>query len=296
MHLFRAIADLSGRLVETLSAVSARARLCPCSGVRDRIRVGIWSGTLGLFAVGWSPLAQAHFLELIPSTEIVDAASGPALRLDLRFTHPMARGPVMPMGVPVRFGVLTSMGPQDLLGALEPAAIAGARVYSAGFQVERPGDHVFFVEPAPYWEPAEGKLILHYTKVVVDAFGGGGAWDAEVGLPVEIAPLVRPYGLWTGNLFRGIVKRDGTPVPFAEVEVEWRNDGSVTPPADAFETQVIKADANGSFAYAMPHAGWWGFAALLEAPEPLPGPNGKPVPVEQGALIWVRVHDMTAAP
>jgi uncharacterized GH25 family protein len=120
----------------------------------------------------------------------------------------------MPMGVPVRFGVLTPMGPQDLLGTLEPAAIGDARVYSAGFQVKRPGDHVFFVEPAPYWESAEGKLIVHY--------------------------------------------------------------------ANAFGTQVIKADANGTFAYAMPRAGWWGFAALFEAPEPLPGPDGKPVPVEQG--------------
>jgi cobalt/nickel transport protein len=49
--------------------------------------------TLGLFAAGLSPSAQAHFQELIPSTEMIDSASGPSLRLDLRFTHPMARGP-----------------------------------------------------------------------------------------------------------------------------------------------------------------------------------------------------------
>jgi len=242
-----------------------------------------------------SPHSQAHFQELIPSTEIVDAAAESLLRLDLRFTHPMAQGPVMPMGQPVRFGVLGPRGRQDLRGTLEPATIDGAPAYSAVFGVERPGDHVFFVEPAPYWEPAEGKWIVHYTKVVVDAFGGGGAWDAEIGLPVEIAPLVRPYGLWTGNLFRGVVKRNGQPVPFAPVEVEWRNDGSVMPPADAFETQLIKADANGTFAYAMPRAGWWGFAALLDATEPMPGPEGEPVPVEQGGLIWVRARDMTSA-
>ncbi len=250
---------------------------------------------LAVFAAVLSPQSQAHFQELIPSTEIVDAAADRVLRLDLRFTHPMAQGPVMPMGQPVRFGVLGPRGRQDLRGTLEPATIDGAAVYSAVFTVERPGDHVFFVEPAPYWEPAEGKWIVHYTKVVVDAFGGGGAWDAEIGLPVEIAPLVRPYGLWTGNLFRGIVKHNGQPVPFAPVEVEWRNDGSVVPPADAFETQLIKADANGTFAYAIPRAGWWGFAALLDAPEPMPGPDGEPVPVEQGGLIWVRARDMTSA-
>ena len=76
-----------------------------------------------------------------------------------------------------------------------------------------------------------------------------------VGLPVEIEPLVRPTGLWTGNLFRGIVTKGGEPVPFAEIEVEYVNDGSIAAPNDAFVTQVIKADAGGVFAYAMPRAG-----------------------------------------
>jgi cobalt/nickel transport protein len=263
------------------------------SPLRAGARLG--AAFLAVFTPVISPPSQAHFQELIPSTEIVDTAGDRVLRLDLRFTHPMAQGPIMPMAVPARFGVLGPGGRQDLRGALEPATIDGAAVYSAVFNVERPGDYVFFVEPAPYWEPAEGKWIVHYTKVVVDAFGGGGAWDAEIGLPVEIAPLVRPYGLWIGNLFRGVVKHNGQPVPFVPVEVEWRNDGSVVPPADAFETQLIKADANGTFAYAIPRAGWWGFAALLDAPEPMPGPHGEPVPVEQGGLIWVRARDMTSA-
>ena len=82
---------------------------------------------------------------------------------------------------------------------------------------------MFFIEPAPYWEPAEQKMIVHYTKVVVDAFGAEDGWDARVGFPVEIEPLARPYGLWTGNTFRGIVLREGKPVPFATVEVEYYN-------------------------------------------------------------------------
>ena len=39
-----------------------------------------------------------------------------------------------------------------------------------------------------------------------------------------------------------------------DIEVEGVNDGSVKPSADAFTTQVIKADAAGVFAYAMPKA------------------------------------------
>ena len=42
--------------------------------------------------------------------------------------------------------------------------------------------------------------------------------------------------------------------PLTDIEVEGVNDGSVKPSADAFTTQVIKADAAGVFAYAMPKA------------------------------------------
>lgn len=246
---------------------------------------------LCLSLLGVAP-AGAHFQELIPSVDILTAESGNEVELSLTFTHPMEGGPVMAMGQPIRFGVIGPAGEADLRSTLAPRSIDGARAFSASYRVERPGDHVFFVEPAPYWEPAEGVMIVHYTKVVVDAFGGGGRWDREVGFPVEITPLARPYGLWTGNQFRGIVEQDGKPVAFAEVEVEWRNDGTLTPPADAFVTQVVKTDASGVFSYVMPRAGWWGFAALLESETTMKNPDGKDVPVEAGALIWVHTRDM----
>ncbi len=263
-----------------------------------RIRFGL------AFSLAIAPAAQAHFQELIPSTDQVTARGAEGLTLDLTFTHPLTRGPVMAMGEPVRFGVLGPRGLVDLRAGLEPVTRDGKRAYRARYPIQRPGDYVFFVEPAPYWDPGEARMIVQYTKVVVDAFGAGEGWDRLVGLPLEIEPLVRPYGLWTGNLFRGIVRRDGEPVPFALVEVEWRNDGSIDRPAArptpddpprstvALETQVIKADGNGVFSYAMPRPGWWGFAAVLEAPAKVPGPDGGPVPVEEGALIWVRVRDM----
>jgi len=116
---------------------------------------------------------------------------------------------------------------------------------------------------------------------------------ALVGLPVEIEPLVRPYGLWTGNAFRGIVRKNGQPVPFAEVEVEYYNVGNqVKPPADPFITQVIKADGQGVFTYVMPRAGWWAFAALVDGDEKMKSPEGEAVDVELGGLIWVRTVDM----
>ena len=235
--------------------------------------------------------AFAHFQEILPATDIYDGSAGP-LAIDLAFTHPMERGPAMEMKRPVRFGVLGPQGDADLLSTLTEKAGAPALAWTTGFTPTEPGDYIFYVEPQPYWEPSEDKSIIHYSKVIVDSFGWGADWEKLVGLPVEIEPLARPYGLWTGNIFSGIVRRDGAPVPYAEIEVEWVNDGSITAPADAYITQVIRADGNGVFQYALPHSGWWGFAALVEADYQLPDPSGAMKPVELGGLIWVNARDM----
>ncbi|WP_040474483.1 DUF4198 domain-containing protein [Marinobacter algicola] len=245
-----------------------------------------------VIALGLASGAQAHFQELIPDTDIVTQATGRQLGLQLQFTHPMSGGPVMAMDTPRQFGVLTVSGKQDLMSQLTANTGSAPQSFMANYTIKGPGDLVFYLEPAPYWEPAEGLMIVHYTKTVVPAFGGKENWQAEVGFPVEITPLTRPYGLWAGNLFTGIVKQEGEPVPFAEVEVEWRNDGSLDVPNDVYATQVVRADANGVFSYAMPRAGWWGFSALLEAPGSMTNPEGKQVPVESGALIWVHAREM----
>jgi len=238
--------------------------------------------------------ALAHFQEIIPSADVLP--DGGPVTLELTFTHPVDRGPTMDMKKPVRMGVLKDGKETDLLSALTETPVDGRGAWSLAHDLTEPGAAIFYVEPQPYWEPAEGKFIVHFAKVVVDGYASGEGWDALVGLPAEIQPLTRPTGLWTGNVFTGVVLKDGTPVPFAEIEVEFVNDGSVTPPNDAFVTQVIKADANGTFTYAMPRAGWWGFAALLEGDAPMTSPEGKTVPVEEGALIWVRTTDMGGKP
>jgi cobalt/nickel transport protein len=164
--------------------------------------------------------------------------------------------------------------------------------FEVDYKLRRPGDHTFFIEPAPYWEPAEEAFIVHYTKVIVNCFGLEEGWDQPVGMKTEIQPLTRPYGLYTNNVFQGQVLVNGKAVPHSEVEVEYYNeDGSLKPNADPFITQVVKADANGVFTYAMPKAGWWGFAALNEDDKTMKH-EGKDYPVEIGAVLWVKTHDM----
>jgi cobalt/nickel transport protein len=254
------------------------------TGRHTILRLGI------LYLASLATPAFAHFQQIIPSADVMP--DGGEVKVDLVFTHPVERGPTMDMKKPARVGVLAGGEQRDLIDRLEEKSIDGKTAWSFAYDLAEPGSAVFFVEPQPYWEPAEGKYIVHYAKVVVDGFASGEGWDELVGLPVEIKPLTRPTGLWSGNVFTGLVLKDGKAVPFAEVEVEFINDGSVTPPNDLFVTQVVKADANGTFTYAMPRAGWWGFAALVEADTPMTAPDGRQVPVEQGGLIWVNATDM----
>lgn len=244
----------------------------------------------------WQAPALAHFQELIPSADIVPSSGQTrAISFSLQFTHTMERGPLMHMARPTAFGVMIGDKRQNLLSTLKSRSVRGKSVWGTSYQLTQPGDHIFYLTPAPYWEPDEDKMIVHHTKVVVDGFHGGEGWDKLVGLPIEIEPLTRPYGLWTNNIFRGRVLKDGKPVPFAEIEVEYLNEGhQVTAPFDPYITQVIKADAHGVFAYAMPRAGWWGFAALITGEQKLKNPSGALKPVEQGGLIWVKTRDMKA--
>ncbi len=233
--------------------------------------------------------AAAHFQELIPSTDIVPDEGDHSVKLSLTFTHPVEGGPVMDMGQPVEFGVLADGKKIDLRASLAPKTIDGRKAFEASYKFGKPGDYVFYLNPAPYWDAAEKHFLVHHTKVVVD-FGAGDQWDALVGAPVEIRPLTRPYGLWTGNLFRGIALKDGKPVPYARVEIEWINDAKIKVPSDPFTTQVVKADQNGVFAYAIPRAGWWGFNVLVDGK--VRGPDGKQADAEIGGTMWVKAVDL----
>lgn len=250
-------------------------------------------GLLGTALLLIAPaISSAHFLELIPQPALITEQTDRSINLDIQFTHPMASGPRMDMGMPVRFGVMTRGEQRNLLDSLTTEQDNGNRHYASDYAVKHPGDHVFFIEPEPYWESSEEIMIIHYTKVIVSAYGGGGNWDQLVGMPVEIKPMTQPYGLWSGNLFRGVVLKDGEPAPGVTIEVEWRNDGSVAIPSAEFVTQTIRADQHGVFSYAMPREGWWGFAALPSADKLMKNPDGETVKVEEGGLIWVYVQNM----
>ncbi len=250
-----------------------------------------------MWAAGAIAPAYAHYQMLIPSDDVVTHKERRAIDLDIRFNHPF-EGLGVPMEAPARFGVWVAGRDTDLTDRLKPVKVTDRvgevlPAYALTYSFRKPGDHIFYVEPRPFWDEAEEIFLVQHAKVVVNTFGLEEGWDHELGMKAEIVPLTRPYGLWAGNVFQGIAKLDGEPVPFAMVSVEYYNeDGKVpAPDADPFITQKVKADANGVFTYAMPRPGWWGFSALVDDGKTMEH-NGKAYPLHTGAVIWIRAHDM----
>jgi cobalt/nickel transport protein len=237
--------------------------------------------------------AAAHYGMIIPSDPMISQEDGRSVALTLSFSHPFERDGMV-LDAPRAFTVTHDGRTTDLLGSLDAAQVMGAPGFVLEHRLERPGTYVFAMEPQPYWEPAEDAFIIHYTKTYVTAYGDDEGWDAELGLATEIVPLSKPFGLWEHNVFQGIVKLGGAPVPFAEVEVEFYNEaGAASVPDELMVTQTVKADQNGVFTYAPPASGWWGFAALNTADYTLEQ-DGAEKAVELGAVIWVRFEPWAA--
>jgi len=245
---------------------------------------------LVLFFFCTAQTAFAHFGMVIPSDSMIMQGDKKTISVVLSFSHPF-EGVGMALVKPRVFDVMANGKKQNLLGNLKETKVMGHPAWQVDYAIKRPGVYMFYMVPKPYWEPAEDCFIVHYTKTVVTAFGDDEGWDREIGLKTEIVPLSKPFGLYAGNVFQGIVKLDGKPVPFAEVEVEYYNrEKKAEAPTEYMITQTIKADKNGVFTYAAPKAGWWGFAALNASDEKMKH-EGQEKDVELGAVIWVKFLD-----
>ena len=230
--------------------------------------------------------------------------SGGTLNLKMVFTHPFEAGHTMDMGTPQEFFMVHKGEKTDLMDKLEAitwtSLTNSGAAYTAEVKTRGMGDFVFCLVPEPYMEAEEDIYIQQITKVVVNNAGLPTDWNEPVGLPTEILPLDKPYAIWAGSTFRGIVLSNGEPVPFAEIEVEFMNHPPVEgenrfqeealaeAPQDSFVTMGIMADANGQFCFGIPKAGWWGFAALGAGPQA--EYEGKEL--SQDAVIWIQAHDM----
>lgn len=135
-------------------------------------------------------IASAHFGIILPSDDIVTQSDSRNIHLQVKFIHPM-EGHYLEMERPKTFGVVHAGKKIDLLSNLHeakgqhPSQEEKFTFWKSDFKIRRPGDYLFYVEPEPYWEPAEDLFIIHYTKVCVNALGLEQGWDEPVGLETE---------------------------------------------------------------------------------------------------------------
>ncbi len=245
--------------------------------------------------------AQAHFQMLYTPESAL--SQGATIPLKAVFSHPFADEHTMDMAKPEGFYVVHKGKQTDLLESLQPIEWTGnankGAAFSTDYKARAMGDHLFVLTPAPYYEANEDAYIQQITKAMVNVAGLPTDWDSELGLKVEIVPLTKPYAIWAGSTFTGMVKSQGKAVPYAEVEIEYLNTpididqnktGAliVKAPQDSFVTLVVKADSHGVFTFGIPKAGWWGFAALGVGPDT----EFKGKELSQDAVIWVQAKEM----
>ncbi len=238
---------------------------------------------IAILTLGLVLAANAHFLTFLSSTDNVSDKKNTKVDFDISFMHPFEQTG-MTMEQPKRF--LNSL--DKSIPVIESKKL-NYKSWKSSYDLKSPGVYKFFVQPQPYFEQAEEKCISHVPKVVISSFGLEDGWDEPVGLKYEIIPMVKPFALYSGNLFQGKVLHDGKPASNVEVEVELYNEFGLKAPSDAHITQVVKTDANGVFSFVMNHKGWWGFAALIEEGE-LKHSDGKMYPIENGALMWIKAY------
>lgn len=265
----------------------------------------------GLVLAAVSLGASAHFIVMYtPQTALLRSADLP---FHLVFTHAFAGGPTMGIEKPSRFYYVRKQGmgyaseEVDLLEYLEPIewhtedrTVQAWKANIPRSAVRSLGDYQFVLEPTPYLEESEGLYIQQFSKVMVNIGGVPGNWAETLGLPAEIEALNKPYANWTGAVFRGMVLSDGIPVPYTQVEVEYLNHpldiannkfeekGLINAPHPSLEAMVILTNEFGEFSFAMPKAGWWGFAALSVGPQR----EYKGMPLSQDAILWVQATDL----
>ncbi len=230
--------------------------------------------------------ANAHFGLVMPSKNVVEDQKEANIKINYAFMHPFMQS-YMKMEKPEFAGVFVGADGKniDMTKTLNKQEFG----WISEFKLSKPSVFQFFVEPKPYFEPAEEKFIKHITKSMVEAYGAGDGWDKAIGLKAEIIPLTRPFGLYEQSIFRGRVLYKNKPVKDCEVEVEFFNSdkNGYKAPSETHITQVVKTDENGIFSFNMSKAGWWGFAALIEDDVKIKK-DGKDYPIELGAVIWVK--------
>lgn len=246
--------------------------------------------------------AYAHFQML--QVDQYMRTKGGSIMLSMPFTHPSHGGPMMGMDKPLSL-LMHHKGKQtDLTEFVEPLEWQGIENKAQGYQSKAKlrglGDYIFALTPAPYLETSEDAYIQQFTKTIVNVGGLPTGWDESLSLDAEIVPDQQPYGVYAGGLFSAVVMAKGKPKAGIEVEVEFLNHPVnaekngfeklplIEYPRENLNIMTVRTDANGRFFFGVPHAGYWGFAALGVGEKT----THKGKALSQDAVLWIQAHQL----
>jgi cobalt/nickel transport protein len=151
------------------------------------------------------------------------------------------------------------------------------------------GDYVFAARAPKTWMADENEFWQDAVKTVLHVEAQKG-WDQAAGLPFELIPLTRPYGLEPGMVFQAQALFESKPVAGAMVEVEHYNARPPKSlPPDEFRTRVVKTDPNGVLSCTLTDPGWWCITAYRDGGTMKH--EGKEYPLRLRTTLWVYVDE-----
>jgi cobalt/nickel transport protein len=212
--------------------------------------------------------------------------------LTYRWGHPFEHD-LFDAEKPIELVVVDPTGEKKTIDNLKEYKTEGKTGYRFAF--ERPsdpeaiGDYVFAATTPEVFMPEEAVIRKDTVKVVVHMEAQKG-WDRAVGLPFELIPLTRPYGLEPGMVFQAQAVYDGgKSLAGAMVEVERYNDTPPdTLPPDEQRTRAVKTDPNGILTCTLTDPGWWCITAHRDGGKAKH--DGKQYSLQLRTTFWVYVE------
>ncbi len=134
------------------------------------------------------------------------------------------------------------------------------------------GDHYLCLISQETYLPELSEVWQELTKVPLHVEEEN-SWDRAIGLKLEIIPLTRPYGLMSGQLFRGKLLYEGRPASEVLLQITHYHGFFIprdTIPRDTFGNPdyplmylSVKTDENGYFSVSLNQPGWWLISARV---------------------------------
>ena len=137
----------------------------------------------------------------------------------------------------------------------------------------KPGDYIIVVKHKAHWKKHEDLYRQKVSKFCLNYFGDISDWPNRVleNMP-EIIPLVQPYSVYAGSLFRAeAVNDEGRRIPHAKIQIEYLNytlgDTELDTTTAGFLKEdigdtIIFTDSNGSFSFVPSREGVWTFTLV----------------------------------